>query len=391
MRRWSELPASAQDAVIAVGAFCFGASLYPMGLFSFGDGPDRGLPVRFAVLALLCCATYFRRSIPIAALLGGLIPLAIDLGLGASVPIWLIYSDLIYAAVLYGSRTKSRAVVIASAVLSVVFCIGVGIVADDWRVLAVAMGAAVAFVGTPIWWAITVRTHKEIAESERRRAAAMAVVAQLDRQAAIADERNVMARDLHDVIAGHLSAIAIQSEAALAIARTDPKSVQAVLESVRANSIGALDEMHTMIGLLRSSSNDSDTTAPRRLEHLPMLVDSTRATGTEVTVLRTTDHPVPTAVDHTAYRIAQEALTNAMKHAPGRPVDVDVHAQSGRLLLDVSNALARHTPRAANSLGRGLTNMRERTELLGGTFEAGPGSGRWRVHVSLPLTAGAAR
>ena len=305
-------------------------------------------------------------------------------------PIWLVYSDLIYAAVLYGTARQARAVTVISAVQSAALCVVVAVVADDLRLVAVAVGAVLAFVATPIWWATTVRTHKEMAVAERQRAEAMAVVAELDRQAAVADERNVMARDLHDVIAGHLSAIAIQSEAALTIAKTDPDAVLGVLESVRANSIGALDEMHTMIGLLRSSTGTSDTAGPRRLEHLPMLLESTRATGTKVTLRRTADDPVPTAVDHTAYRVAQEALTNAMKHAPGRPVDVDIRAESDVLVLDVVNALGSHAP-PTSPRGRGLSNMRERTELLGGTFEAGPCSGNWRVHMSLPLSAGAQR
>ncbi|MGY4101807.1 histidine kinase [Nocardia sp. R16R-3T] len=96
------------------------------------------------------------------------------------------------------------------------------------------------------------RGHKEIAEAERKRAQAMTLVAELDRRTAIADGRRTMSRDLHDVIAGHLSAIAIQSEAVLGVLgrqETDP-TVAGIISSIRSNSVSALQEIRTMIGLL---------------------------------------------------------------------------------------------------------------------------------------------
>ena len=107
----------------------------------------------------------------------------------------------------------------------------------------------------------------------------------------------------------------------------DPKMSRAVLEAVRENSVSALDEMRTMIGLLRAASeagpesglDEYETIAPARLAELSRLVESARATGMEVVVESTVDSSagLPAAVDLTAYRIAQEALTNAVKHAPG--------------------------------------------------------------------------
>ena len=156
----------------------------------------------------------------------------------------------------------------------------------------------------------------------------LTTIAALDRQAAIADERNRMARDLHDVVAGHLSAIAIQSEAALGItgAESDER-LHRTLKSVRGNSIDALEEMRSMIGLLRTDIVD-EAAAPGRLRQLAKLVDSAHAAGTEVAVHDDlAPGQLPTAVDHTAYRIAQEALTNAIKHAPGHPVELTLRSQ----------------------------------------------------------------
>jgi signal transduction histidine kinase len=155
-------------------------------------------------------------------------------------------------------RAHARFIIAAGATLSTMVAVAALVLTGDWRVMALAITAAVAFVGTSIWWALSVRTHKEIAGAERARAQALSLVAELDRRAAIADERKTMARDLHDVIAGHLSAIAIQSEAALGVlARqesADP-AVTGIVGSIRSNSVSALQEMRTMIGLLRATDS----------------------------------------------------------------------------------------------------------------------------------------
>ncbi|MFH5229835.1 sensor histidine kinase [Antrihabitans spumae] len=391
MRRWSDLSIAAQSAIIAVIMFVFGGMLYVAGLYPLSTkAADPSLAIRFGVLAMLCLATFARRLAPATAIIAGLIPLGIDLALGPTVPVWLIYSDLVYAVALYGTRRQSRAVVAVSIVGSVVGVCAVLAVTGDWRSVAIAVAIASAFLATPIWWALAVRTHKEIADAERARAHALTVVAELDRRAAIADERNTMARDLHDVIAGHLSAIAIQSEAALRVQESNPDSIPEILKSMRANSIGALDEMRTMIGLLRSDDVSGEITAPRRLAHLPKLVESARVAGTAVVVRNQHDDiPIPSAVDHTAYRIAQEALTNAMKHAAGQAVDMEVRVDPDQLLLTVTNAVTARNSATADldSPRSGLRNMRERTELLGGSFAAGERAGRWCVRASLPLSS----
>ncbi|MEV0027603.1 histidine kinase [Nocardia sp. NPDC050793] len=394
MKQWHALSATAQDVLVAIFAFAFGAFLYLAGLYPMADGSaDQPLRVRFGVLALLCATTLLRRRAPLATLLAGSVPLGIDLALGATVPVWLIYSDSIYAAVLYGSRALSRWVAIGCAALTTVITLAVFAATGDWRALVLSVAAAAAFVGTPIWWGLSVRTHKEIAEAERARAQAMALVAELDRRAAITDERKTMARDLHDVIAGHLSAIAIQSEAALGeLTRrnTDP-AMAGILGSIRANSVGALQEMRTMIGLLRRDDGTEDEpVAPRTLAQLPILVDAARSAGTAVRVADSLDGTaLPSAVDQAAYRIIQEALTNAMKHAPGQPVDIAVRADPAALDVTVRNPACAEavSSELANSAAphRGVMNMRERAAALGGSFTAGPEAGDWTVRARLPL------
>ncbi|MFI6043699.1 sensor histidine kinase [Nocardia sp. NPDC051321] len=396
MRQWSDVPGTARDALGAVLSFAGGAGLYAANLYALIErGIDVPLTTRLAVFAPLCLLTMCRRRMPVLAMIVGLVPLLVDMHLGPSVPVWILYGDLIYASVLYSKRQASRITMMAWSVFSGLVVILTLVRTGDLRAVSIALVVVVAFIATPLWWANSVRTHKEIAGAERARAQALTLVAELDRRAAIADERTTMARDLHDVIAGHLSAIAIQSEAALGVMgrkEVDP-AVTGIMRSIRTNSVSALQEMRTMIGLLRSDGGADEVAAPRRLAQLSMLVDAARAAGITVRVRETLDGTeLPSAVDQAAYRIVQEALTNAMKHAPGQEVEIEVGPRDGELRVLVRNPLSAVALRRTENGDphRGLINMRERTAALGGNFTAGPDSGRWEVLAHLPLSTASA-
>ncbi|MBF6296801.1 two-component sensor histidine kinase [Nocardia amamiensis] len=390
MRRWSEIPERTRDALGAVIVFAGGTALYLTGLSTMTErGTQLSLWVRFGVLLAVCLGTFFRRRNPMAAMLGGLVPLLVDAWLGATLPVWLVYADLIYSAVLYAGRRASRTTTLCWSVFSALMVILTLALTADPRAVALALVAVFSFVATPLWWANSVRTHKEIAAAERTRAQALTLVAELDRRAAVADERTTMARDLHDVIAGHLSAIAIQSEAALRrLARGDgDPAVAGILRSIRSNSVGALQEMRTMIGLLHSDGAE-EVAAPRRLAQLSILVDAARAAGISVRVHEALDGAaLPSAVDQAAYRIVQEALTNAMKHAPGQEVSIDVRAADEVLSVTIRNPAVSVRPHhaAAQAGHRGLVNMRERAAALGGSLRVGMDSGCWEVLARLPF------
>ncbi|KAA8884701.1 two-component sensor histidine kinase [Nocardia colli] len=394
MRQWSELPGTARDALGTLLSFAAGAGLYAANLYALIDrGTDVPMSTRLLVFAPLCLLTMLRRRMPVTAMVIGLVPLFIDLHLGPSVPVWILYGDLIYAAVLYSERRMSRITMVVWSVFSGLVVILTLVRTGDLRAVSIALVVVFAFIATPLWWANSVRTHKEIAGAERARAQALTLVSELDRRAAIADERTTMARDLHDVIAGHLSAIAIQSEAALGVlARKDADpAVTGIMQSIRTNSVSALQEMRTMIGLLRSDGDGVDeVAAPRRLAQLSILVEAARAAGISVRVRETLDGTeLPSAVDQAAYRIVQEALTNAMKHAPGQQVDIEVGTRDAELRVLVRNPMAPVALRRSENgePHRGLINMRERAAALGGNFTAGPDSGRWEVLAQLPLSA----
>ncbi|MFJ1764398.1 sensor histidine kinase [Amycolatopsis sp. NPDC088138] len=383
--RLRSLPVWQQDALIALTTWVIGLLVYLSGIHGLLSGIDRApLWVRLAELTALCGLELVRRWVPGALLLATVV-LAVDIVLSPSLPVVIVFTDFLYAATLYGSRRTSRVMIGVAAVSVVAVLAGVLVLAQQWRTAVLAGLSMLPFVLTPVWWAANVRQQRDIADTERSNAEQVAKIAELDRRAAVAAERGRMARDLHDVIAGHLSAIAIQSEAALSL-QEDPKLAKTVLESVRENSVSALEEMRAMIGLLKAESGSPETTAPARLAELSKLVESARASGLLVTVGSTVDEEValPAAVDLTAYRIAQEALTNAVKHAPGGHVDVDVRYLDGVLEVEVRNDV-QHEPKPDNGSGTGLLNMRERAGAVGGTLTAGPAGAGWLVRAELPV------
>ncbi|MFD8499046.1 sensor histidine kinase [Amycolatopsis sp. NPDC059657] len=382
--RLSQLPVWQQDLVIAVGTWLLGLFFYLTGLYLIAGGPDP-VPLwkRLIELTAIVGLEIIRRKVPLALILATGV-LAVDITLGLSLPIIVVYTDFLYAATLYGSKRVSRAMISVAAVSTVAVITAALVFASDWRAGVIAAIAALPFLITPVWWATNVRQHRDIAQAERANSQQLARIAELDMAAAVAEERARMARDLHDVIAGHLSAIAIQSEAALSM--KDPTLAQTVLRAVRENSVHALEEMRTMVVLLKSADGSVDeTTAPARLAQLSKLVDSARASGISVDVRSEVDSTLlPAAVDLTAYRIAQEALTNAVKHAPGTRAVVEIRHSGGRLILEIGNELATR-PKQPGGTGTGLVNMRERAAAVGGSLTAGPSAGGWLVRAELPV------
>ncbi|GAA3122144.1 histidine kinase dimerization/phosphoacceptor domain-containing protein [Nonomuraea salmonea] len=158
-----------------------------------------------------------------------------------------------------------------------------GFLMADWRQLAVMGIQAGLVLITPVTTALVLREQRDRAAAERARAEQVAHLAELDRQAAISAERTRMARELHDMIANHFSAIAIQSTAALSRKDLDAATVRAIMESVRENSVKGMAEMRAMIGLLRQEGDDRESEATRpRLADAESLVERARRAGLDV-------------------------------------------------------------------------------------------------------------
>jgi signal transduction histidine kinase len=202
---------------------------------------------------------------------------------------------------------------------------------------------------------------------------------------AVVDERTRIARELHDVVAHHVSAIAVQAGAAEEIAERDPARARRALSAIQATSRQALAEMRAIVGILRESEA-SEALAPQpTLAQVQRLAEQTRAAGLPVELrYRGEPRQLPEAVDLSAYRIVQEALTNTLQHARATRATVAIEYGPAALDIVVSNDGA--APLDATRSGRGLVGMRERVGLFHGTLEVGPSpEGEFRVHAHLPL------
>ncbi|MDE3133116.1 MAG: hypothetical protein KGL15_03515, partial [Acidobacteriota bacterium] len=207
-------------------------------------------------------------------------------------------------------------------------------------------------------------------------------------------ERARIARDLHDVIAHSLTVSLLHISAARMAVEHDPEDAGRALAEAERLGRESLDEVRAIVGLARADVDHDDRSAlapTPGLESLDALVERYRSAGAEIRVERETAVAgLPATISTTAYRIAQEALTNAARHAAGRPVEVRLAAPNGSVELLVLSAGPCAAVAPGNG-GHGLHTMRERAEAVGGALDAGPapsGEG-WRVHASLPLRPGA--
>jgi signal transduction histidine kinase len=209
---------------------------------------------------------------------------------------------------------------------------------------------------------------------------------------AVTDERMRIARELHDVVAHHMSVVAVQAGLARYVLRADPGTAEAAIGTVLDTSAEALDEMRRMLALLRVGT-DADGERPAAydpapgLADLPDLFERVRAAGVPVRVVVTGEpRSLPPGVQLCAYRVVQESLTNVLKHAAPATATVTLDHRPGRFTATVRDDGARHPPPAAEPAGHGLIGMRERAMLYGGTLDAAPlAAGGFEVRLVLPL------
>ncbi|MDF8265482.1 sensor histidine kinase [Luteipulveratus flavus] len=216
-------------------------------------------------------------------------------------------------------------------------------------------------------------------------------IAELDTQTTQLVERTRLARELHDSVGHALSVVVLQSAAARRRLARDPDGAATSIAAVEDVAKRALTELDEVLGLLR----DEDRPAAKRplhgLDSLESLITAVRGTGLSVeTDLRTAGlADVPPVVSREAYRIVQEGLTNAMRHAPGSTVTVRVGRDRDLLQISVANPVDAQSRswRSREGGGRGITGMRERCRILGGTVTSSAARGTWTLRADLPLPA----
>jgi len=254
----------------------------------------------------------------------------------------------------------------------------------DWRGLStMVVVSAIALVLADAWRGRN-ETGRRLIEQEQ--------ISQAERaRRVVLEERTRIARELHDVVAHHMSVIAIQAEAAPYRVPDAPSELTASFAGIRANALQALAELRRVLGVLRAERDgeaEGAAAAPQpTLDRLGDLVAGVRGAGLAVqTAVSGTPRPLPPGVELSAYRILQEALSNAMRHAPGSDVRVEIAYAPAALRLCVVNGPSRAAASTLPGPGHGLLGMRERAAMLGGDLTAGPTSaGGYAVTAVLPL------
>jgi len=394
------------DLRVAVAVLVAGLVLLAVGLSGLWAQDEALDPDRWwhAVPLVLGAAVMVgKRRRPLLALLVGLVLLAVDTALGGSLGTVVVVLDLLYSAALFSSRTGRQVLVVTAWCLVGVSAVVAG-ASSEGDPRAVVMGAiqAVGFLVVPLWWAANVRTSSELAALAEERAAlarahadSLERIAELDRREAVQAERRTMARDLHDVVAGHVSAIAIRTGAALAGPAGHERET---LEMARETSLRALAEMRTMIVLLRADDRaGGPVSAPGTLDDLAAVVAAHQGPGMVALLDDRAPRDLPAAVQQAALRIVQEALTNAAKHGAAGEVRVVLEPGAGALVVRIASPLRDAAgvgdrepattpapPGLPASPGTGLLGMRERAESLGGTLTIGPAAGVWSVQATIP-------
>ena len=288
-------------------------------------------------------------------------------------------SAVVYELCMYAVTVRCRPrITIAAAVATL---LGAAII--NWPSLA----AAFFLTAIPLLLGTVVRTwrsgQRKLAEQEQRHSG----------ERVLFEERQRIARELHDVVAHHMSVIAIQAEAAPYKTAAPPPELVECFGEIRASALTGLTELRRVLGVLRTDRPD---TAPAPgLGDLNALLESARGGGLAVTAsISGNPAALPEGVDLSAYRIAQEALSNAMRHAPGSQVAVRVSYRDNHVGLDIRNGpRSRATDPATTAVsgdrgGHGIIGMRERVAMLGGSLHAGPTEdGGFHVIAILPINA----
>jgi len=388
---WTRAHPLAADTLLAL--LLAGVSLVPLWVGTNTDQHRAPSLPAIALVLLINLPLAWRRRRPLAvgtliaaaAIVYGVAPypdLAVPVPLGALVAF--------YTAMAYSPRRTATLVGGGACAVGLVGMLLPQTDADavDFAFVGLLLGAT---------WALgdSARTRRAYTAELEARAARLERERELEASRAAAEERARIARELHDVIAHHVSMMVVQAEAGPVVVARDPAIAEQAFDSISAIGRQALGEMRRLLGVLRSRDDrGAPSFAPQPgLDQLPMLVEQVRQAGLEAQLeVQGEPRPLPPGVDLSAYRIVQEALTNAVRHAGPATARVLIHYGDGDLRLEIrDDGLGQGPGNGAgqgpgNSAGHGLIGMRERVNLFGGELDAGPRpDGGFTVAARLPL------
>jgi signal transduction histidine kinase len=367
-----------------------------LAIFGAGSAFGHGRRVLVALLLVLAMTipVVFRRRNPVAAFSVAVAAGAVQLaavpgpsGADLAIPV------LLYTLAAYRPRRVSLAGLAVCLVGSIV---GVLVWTNGLDVYGKIAVALVTFCGTAlIAWVLgdSMGYRRAYYAALEERAARLEREADAQAQIATAAERARIARELHDVIAHHVSVMVVQADGAGYALESNPERARRALAAISATGRQTLTEMRRLLGLLRSGDTRTELTPQPGLGQLRELVEQARAAGMSVSLTQEgAPHPLADGVELAAYRVVQESLTNTRKHAGLAAVaSVTLRYDHDGLVVQVSDN-GRGDTTAADGTGHGLAGMRERVEMYGGTVTAGPQpQGGYCVTARIPAAPALAR
>ena len=335
----------------------------------------------YALAVAQCAPLAVRRRFPFAA------PLASGLAVMAYAMLDLPDAPVTYAALvaLYTVAAYARRALASGTAVFAALGV-VAVYAVDWPQWDLEdLSTTVLLLSTAWLLGETTRDRHGRALQAEARAEQLDRARAAESEAAVAAERNRIARELHDVVAHHVSMMVVQAEAGPVVVHTDPERAAAAFDAISGAGKQALAEMRRLLGVLREDAAAPLAPQPG-VAALPALVAGVREAGLDVRLeLAATAAELPPSADLAAYRLVQEALTNCVRHARAGRVVVSVRTDRDRLTVRVDDDGVGGSVRPRDG-GHGLLAMRERVQLAGGRLEAGarPGGG-WTVAAELPL------
>jgi len=361
------------------------------------DDPTRGQrPPDALAYALVITASlnlFWRRRAPIAVLAYVTAAIVVMYLLDYGAFLSVLGLPALYAVAAHEDhRRRAWWAMVASCVLLLVAA-SVSLLDTDDGFDALTLVSMIAFLGGAVTAGVVIRNRERIFVDTERRATA----AEADRLAAaeraVASERSRIAREMHDVVAHSMSVISVQAAAGREIVHADPDKAAKVFATIEAVGRESLAELRRMLGVLRDSCEHGVALSPQPgIADVTALVAQSSASGvsTEL-VVEGHQRALPPGIELAVYRVVQEALTNVLKHAgPSTSAVVRIAYGANELTLEIADdGRGAATALSAGGAGHGLIGMRERVEIYGGTFSAGPREGGgYGICAALPIVSG---
>jgi signal transduction histidine kinase len=368
------------DAALAVAVFAFSLGAISHGGFDPADRDLDALGIALAALASWPLALRRLAPLPVFAVATAATAALYGFRYGLGPPIG--FAIALYSFAENRDETRARVWTVAL-VTSLVVLLGPHLIQDGFApelLLGGVVWAAAWFAGD------RARLRRERLAELEERALRAEREADRERRLAAAEERTRIARDLHDSAGHAINVILVQAGAARLLQKQDPERSRRALETIEEVARDTLDEIDQLVRALRENGSAPGVEPPPGLAALETLAERHRASGLRVTVsVDGSRRPLAPGVDQAAYRILQEALTNAARHGRG---EADVQVAFGSRAVEITVTNAARPNGAAHGGGHGLVGMRERASLLGGSLDASASDGLFQVRARLPYSGG---